>query len=86
MSFADQVTTRRAALDDRHRHWQPRTLAAMLDSVADHYPEQPFVITEQCTLSYAELAVCRRGWPAGWPPAACGRVSGSGCSCPTARR
>ncbi len=60
MSFADQVITRRAALDDRHRPWQPRTLAAMLDSVAGQYPDRPFVITEQGTLSYAELA----GWSA----------------------
>ena len=37
-----------------------RTLAAMLDSVADQYPDRPFVITEQGTLSYAELA----GWSA----------------------
>ncbi len=51
MSFADQVITRRAALDDRHRPWQPRTLAAMLDSVAGQYPDRPFVITEQGTLS-----------------------------------
>ena len=60
MSFADQVITRRAALDDRHRPWQPRTLAAMLDSVAGQYPDRPCVITEQGTLSYAELA----GWSA----------------------
>jgi hypothetical protein len=28
----------------------------MLDSVAGQYPDRPFVITEQGTLSYAELA------------------------------
>jgi fatty-acyl-CoA synthase len=55
-SFADQVAARRAALEDRHRPWRPRTLAAMLDSVAGQYPDRPFVITEQGTLSYAELA------------------------------
>ena len=55
-SFADQVAARRAALEDRHRPWQPRTLAAMLDSVARQYPDRPFVITDQGTLSYAELA------------------------------
>jgi fatty-acyl-CoA synthase len=57
-SFADQVEARRAALEDRHRPWHPRTLAALLDSVAGEYPDRPFVITDQGTLSYAELA----GW------------------------
>jgi fatty-acyl-CoA synthase len=55
-SLADQLTARRAALEDRHRPWSPRTVAAMLDSVAGQYPDRPFVITEQGTASYAELA------------------------------
>lgn len=55
-SFADQVTARRAALEDRYRPWQPRTLTALLDLVAARYPDRPFVITEGGTLSYAELA------------------------------
>ena len=84
-SFADQVEARRAALEDRHRPWPPRTLAALLDSVAGQYPDRPFVITEQGTLSYAELAGwsvrLARGLVAAWR-----RASGSGCSCPTARR
>jgi fatty-acyl-CoA synthase len=55
-SLADQVTTRRAALEDRHRPWTPRTLTALLDSVAAQYPDRPFVITEHGTVSYAGLA------------------------------
>ncbi|MBO0835261.1 MAG: AMP-binding protein, partial [Actinobacteria bacterium] len=55
VSLADQVTARRAALEDRHRPWRPRTLTAVLDMVAAQYPERPYVITEHETLSYAEL-------------------------------
>jgi len=56
VSLADRVALRRAALEDRHRPWRPRTLAAQLDSVAASYPDRPFVITEHQTLSYAEMA------------------------------
>jgi fatty-acyl-CoA synthase len=55
-TLADRVATHRAALEDRHRPWRPRTLAALLDSVAARYPDRPFVITEHLTLSYAGLA------------------------------
>ena len=55
-SLADLVAARRAALEDRHRPWHSGTLPALLDSVAARYPDRPFVITEQGTLSYAELA------------------------------
>ncbi len=55
-SFLDEVPVRRAALDDRHRPWQSRTVSAMLDSVAASYPDRAFVITDQGTLTYAELA------------------------------
>lgn len=55
-TFADQVTARRAALEDRHRPWPPGTLVTRLDSVAAQFPDRPFVITEHGTLSYAELA------------------------------
>jgi fatty-acyl-CoA synthase len=57
-TLADQVATRRAALEDRHRPWHSRTLTALLDSAAERYPDRPFVIAEHRTLSYAELA----GW------------------------
>jgi fatty-acyl-CoA synthase len=55
-ALADQVTMSRAALEDRHRPWRPRTLTAMLDSVAGQYPGRLFVITEHATVSYAGLA------------------------------
>jgi fatty-acyl-CoA synthase len=55
-SFLAEVPVRRAALDDRHRPWQSRTVSALLDSVAADYPHRPFVITEQEALSYAALA------------------------------
>jgi fatty-acyl-CoA synthase len=55
-SFLDQVADRRAALEDRHRPWRSRSVAAMLDSVVAQYPDRPYVITEQSTLSYAGLA------------------------------
>jgi len=57
-SLAHLVVARRAALEDRHRPWRPCTLTELLDSVAARYPDRPFVITEQGTLSYAEMA----GW------------------------
>jgi fatty-acyl-CoA synthase len=55
-SFLAEVPVRRAALEDRHRPWQSRTVSALLDSVAADYPHRPFVITERDTLSYAGLA------------------------------
>ena len=55
-SFLDQVADRRAALEDRHRPWRSRSVAAMLDSVVAQYPDRAYVITEQGTLSYAGLA------------------------------
>ncbi len=55
-SLAEQVEARRAALEARHRPWRSRPVGAMLDSVAAQYPDRPFVITEHCTLTYAELA------------------------------
>lgn len=55
-SLADQLTVRRAALEDRHRPWHARTIPAMLDSAVAQYPVRPFVITEHGTQSYAELA------------------------------
>jgi fatty-acyl-CoA synthase len=56
VSLSEQVEQRRAALEDRHRPWLPRTLPEMLDAVADAYPDRPFVITRQGAVSYADLA------------------------------
>jgi fatty-acyl-CoA synthase len=54
--LADRAEIRRAALEDRHRPWRSCPLAALLDSVAEGYPDRPFVITDHETLSYAEMA------------------------------
>jgi fatty-acyl-CoA synthase len=56
VSFLDEADRRRKELDDRHRPWRPLTLAGLLDDVAAKFPGRPFVITEQETLSYGELA------------------------------
>ena len=56
VSLSEQVEQRRAALEDRHRPWLPRTLPEMLDAVADAYPDRPFVITGQGSVSYEGLA------------------------------
>ena len=55
-TLANRVEARRAALEDRHRPWRSRPVAAMLDSVVTQYPDRPFVITEHDVLTYAELA------------------------------
>jgi fatty-acyl-CoA synthase len=55
-SFLADVPVRRAALEDRHRPWRSRTVSALLDSVVADYPDRPFVITEDGTQTYAELA------------------------------
>jgi fatty-acyl-CoA synthase len=51
-----ELAARRAALEARYAPWQPRTLPALLDQVALAHPERPFVIGEERTLTYAELA------------------------------
>jgi fatty-acyl-CoA synthase len=55
-SVIDGAGRRRRELEDRHRPWQSRTLAGLLDSVAAQYPDRPFVIGEDASYSYAELA------------------------------
>lgn len=50
------LADRRAALEQRHDPWQPRTLAATLDEVAAAHPERPFLISDLGTLTYAELS------------------------------
>ena len=55
-SFLAELPARRAALEDRHRPWQSRTVAGLLDSVTADFPHRPFVITERGALTYAELA------------------------------
>jgi fatty-acyl-CoA synthase len=56
VSFLDEADRRRKEIDERHGPWRPVTLTGLLDGVAAQYPDRPFVIGEQETVSYAELA------------------------------
>jgi fatty-acyl-CoA synthase len=55
-SFVEQAGRRRSDLEARHRPWRPQTLPGLLDAVAAQFPDRPFVIGEEETLSYAGLA------------------------------
>ncbi|MGH3119459.1 MAG: class I adenylate-forming enzyme family protein [Streptosporangiaceae bacterium] len=55
-SFIDQADRRRSELEARHRPWRPQTLPGFLGEVAAQFPDRPFVIGEEETLSYADLA------------------------------
>jgi len=50
------IAQRREALDGRFRTWLPRTLDGWLDACAEQYGDRPLVITDERTLTYAELA------------------------------
>jgi fatty-acyl-CoA synthase len=60
-SFIDQAGRRRSDLEARHRPWRPQTLPGLLDAVAAQFPDRPFVIGEEETLSYAGLAARSAG-------------------------
>ncbi len=46
---------RRAAIAARHPTWQAATLDAWLDRVAAAYPERPFVLTDDVTMTYRDV-------------------------------
>jgi fatty-acyl-CoA synthase len=46
---------RRAGLERRYPHWEPRTLAQLLDVVAAANAERPLVITDERTFSYRDI-------------------------------
>ncbi len=50
------IDARRAALREQVPVWEPRTLDAFLDHCATQYPDRPFVITDDVTLTYREVA------------------------------
>ena len=56
MSVIDEAGRRRGELEDRHRPWRSMPLPGLLDAVAAQYPDRPFVIGEDRTFSYSELA------------------------------
>ena len=52
----NDIDARRHALSSRHPVWQPVTLGAWLDTCSQRHPERPFVITDEITLSYRDVA------------------------------
>jgi fatty-acyl-CoA synthase len=50
------VDERRAALEARFPTWEPTTLDGFLDRCAAAFPDRPMVITDDRTVSYAEVA------------------------------
>ena len=50
------VQDRQAALSRRFPEWRPLTLAEMLDAAAEEFPDRPYLITDQRTWTYREMA------------------------------
>lgn len=50
------VQDRQAALSRRLPEWRPLTLAEMLDAAAEEFPDRPYLITDQRTWTYREMA------------------------------
>lgn len=60
------IASRQAALAERFAPWVPRTLHAMLDhAVASGFADRPFVITDERSWRYAEMAAWSRRIAAG---------------------
>jgi fatty-acyl-CoA synthase len=53
--MSDSISARRAALRDRFPVWRPATLSEFLRGSAAEYGDRPFVITDERTVSYAEV-------------------------------
>ncbi len=49
------IDRRRAELERRYPVWEPSTLGAFLHRQAERYADRPFVITDDRTLTYAEV-------------------------------
>ena len=52
---SDSIPARRAALLDRFAVWEPVTLSDFLHRTAAEYGDRPFVITDERSVSYAEV-------------------------------
>ncbi|SNR82617.1 fatty-acyl-CoA synthase [Haloechinothrix alba] len=50
-----EIEQRRERLRERFDEWTPRTLDAWLEHCAAQYPQRPFVITDERTLTYEEV-------------------------------
>ncbi|GGL10039.1 AMP-binding protein [Nocardia jinanensis] len=59
------IDVRRGVLRERFPLWTPRTLGSWLDLCAEDYPDRPFVITDDRTLTYAETAAWSDRFAAG---------------------
>ncbi|MCV7221724.1 class I adenylate-forming enzyme family protein [Mycolicibacterium elephantis] len=65
MRTVAEIEACRQELRDRFPVWQPRSLAGWLDECANRYAERPFVITDDVTLTYADVAEQSRRIAAG---------------------
>ena len=63
--LAAQTIERRDSLESRWRTWTPRTTAQLLDRVADEQPARPFVVTDDKTYTYEDIANMSRALAAG---------------------
>ena len=50
------VEDRRQQLEERYGPWRRRSLAQLLDEVADEYPDRPFLVADGHMWTYAEMA------------------------------
>ncbi len=50
------VTERRAALAARYPAWEPTTIDARLSRAAATWPDRPYVLTDDASMTYAEVA------------------------------
>ena len=50
------VPERQASLEGRHPAWVPRRLDEQLDAVAAEYGDRPYVVTDERTWTYREIA------------------------------
>jgi fatty-acyl-CoA synthase len=63
--LAAQAVERREALEDRWDVWVPLTTAQLLDRVAREQPDRPFVVTDETTHTYRDVAVLSKQLAAG---------------------
>jgi fatty-acyl-CoA synthase len=63
---ADELRSIRRQLEERHPEWIPRTLHGMLDAVAAEHADRAFVIADERSYSYADMAEWSRRLAAGF--------------------
>jgi fatty-acyl-CoA synthase len=60
MTLTADIEARRDELRRRFPVWRPRTLSDWLDDCAERYSGRPMVLTDDCELSYADVAIQSR--------------------------